>query len=323
MPTRDGRGPDHEEVLLLWSARRTGVLDALTTTAGTAEAVAAETGLDRETSTRFVRTLADYGYLRRVGDEYEVTNRALGFLATRDVRSIGATPRALDLLDAMADLGTNGSDRGDRRSDATDADDSHDESERTLRHRLGAHAATSKATVRAGVTAAVHAAPGAERVVDVRGASGVYAAEFARRGYEATLVDSERVLDVVGPMLAGGGVETVAAERTTVPAVDADLALLAGVVRRHNPETNERLLRSVHDALAPGGTVVVFEPLRERSSKARRVAVERLAVGRGDAYGSETVEQWLRAAGFVDREMRDVPGTAEQAVVGRRERGVE
>ena len=98
---------------MLWSARRTGVLDALTTTAGTAEAVAAETGLDRETSTRFVRTLADYGYLRRVGDEYEVTNRALGFLATRDVRSIGATPRALDLLDAMADLGTNGSDRGD------------------------------------------------------------------------------------------------------------------------------------------------------------------------------------------------------------------
>ena len=124
-------------------------------------------------------------------------------------------------------------------------------------------------------------------------------------------------------MLAGGGVETVAAERTTVPAVDADLALLAGVVRRHNPETNERLLRSVHDALAPGGTVVVFEPLRERSSKARRVAVERLAVGRGDAYGGETVEQWLRTAGFVDRETRNVPGTAGQAVVGRRERGVE
>jgi hypothetical protein len=37
MPTRDGTGPDHEELLSLWSARRTGVFDALTTTAGTHE----------------------------------------------------------------------------------------------------------------------------------------------------------------------------------------------------------------------------------------------------------------------------------------------
>jgi SAM-dependent methyltransferase len=323
MPTRDGRGPDHEEVLLLWSARRTGVIDALTTTAGTAEGVADETRLARETCARFVQALADYGYLRRVGGEYEVTNRALGFLATRDVRSIGATPRALDLLDAMAGLGTNGSEGDDERSDAADADAPDDGSERTLRHRLGANAAIPSADVRAGVTAAVHAAPDAERVVDVWGASGVYAAEFARRGYEATLVDSADVLDVVGPMLAGQGVETVAAEFPMVPAADVDLALLAGVVRRHDPETNERLLRSVRDALAPGGAVVVLEPLRDRSSEARRVAVERLAVGRGDAYGGETVEQWLRTAGFVDRETRNVPGTAGQAVVGRRERGVE
>ncbi|WP_380680568.1 methyltransferase domain-containing protein [Salinigranum sp. GCM10025319] len=322
MPTRDGRSPNHEEVLLLWSARRTGVLDALTTTAGTPEDVADETGLDRETSARFVRALADYGYLRRVGDEYEVTNRALGFLATRDVRSIGATPRVLDLSDAMADLGTVAG-GGDGRSDETAVDESHDESERTLRHRLGAHAATPRAAVRAGVTTAVHAAPDAERVVDVRGASGVYAAEFASRGYETTLVDSADVLDVVGPMLAGSGVETVAAELTTVPVAGADLAVLAGTVRRHAPDTNERLLRSVYDALAPGGAVVVLEPLRGRSSEAGRVAIERLAVGRGDAYGSETVEKWLHAAGFVDSETRDVPGTAEQAVVGRRERGVE
>ncbi|WP_318567269.1 methyltransferase domain-containing protein [Salinigranum marinum] len=321
MPTRDGPGPDHEELLLLWSARRTGVLDALTTTAGTADGVAAETELDRATAARFVRTLADYGYLRRVGEEYEPTNRALGFLATRDVRSIGATPRALDLLDSIADLGAE--DGGSRDDAAGDADEPDVSSER-LRHRLGAQVARPAGEVRAGVTAAVDAAPDAERVVDVYGGAGRYAAEFARRGHGATLVDSARVLDAVGPMLAGQDVETVVAERATaVPVDNADLAVLAGVVQRRSPESNRALLRSTHDALGPGGAVVVLEPLRGRSARARRVAVERLAVGRGDAYAAETVEGWLDEAGFVDRETRDVSGTDQGAVVGRRERGVD
>jgi SAM-dependent methyltransferase len=321
MPTRDGTGPDHEELLLLWSARRTGVLDALTTTAGTADGVADETGLDRETSARFVRALADDGYLRRVGGEYEVTNRALGFLATRDVRSIGATPRALDFLDAVARIGTDHT-SGDGQRDG--AGPVHATDERRLRHRLGAHAATPQATVRAGVTAAVHAAPDADRIVDVYGGSGVYATEFVRRGRAATLVESSDVLDVVGPRVAGQGVDTVETdEPTAVPVVDADLAVLAGVVQRHPPAIDRRLLQSVHDALVPGGAVVVLEPLRDRSPAARRVVVERLAVGRGDAYTSDEVEAWLGDVGFVDHEARDVPGTTVQAVVGRRERGVD
>jgi SAM-dependent methyltransferase len=313
MPTRDGSGPDHEELLLLWVARRTGVLDALTTDAGTVDEVTEATDLDRETTGRVVRLLAEYGYLHPMGDEYEVTNRALGFLATRDVRSVGATPYALDEMDALARIGD---------CAATEEDESTDD--RQLRHRLGAHAARDTATVRAGVTAAVHAAPDAERVVDVRGASGVYATEFARRGYAATLVEAETVLDVVGPMLGGRGVETVAAESvTSVPVADADLAYLADVLQRHPPETNRALLDAVSDALGEGGVVVVLEPLRGVSPAARRVAVERLARGRGDAYTGESVTTWLAAAGFVDGDVRDVPGTDYRAVVARCERGVD
>jgi SAM-dependent methyltransferase len=313
MPTRDDSGPDHEELLLLWVARRTGVLDALTTDAGTVDEVTDATTLDRETAARVVRLLAEYGYLHPMGDEYEVTNRALGFLATRDVRSVGATPYALDEMDALARIGVDA---------ATEADGPT--GDRRLRHRLGAHAATDTTTVRAGVTAAVHAAPDAERVVDVRGASGAYATEFARRGYAVTLVETGAVLDVVGPMLGGRGVETVAADAvTSVPAADADLALLADVLQCHPPETNRALLDAVSDALGEGGVVVVLEPLRGGSPAARRVAVERLAQGRGDAYTGEAVTAWLAGAGFVDSDVRDVPGTDYLAVVARCERGVD
>jgi SAM-dependent methyltransferase len=330
MAPRDGPPVDHWELSLLWGARRTGVLDALTTTAGTPEAVAAASRVDAETAARFVRLLTEYGYLRRVGEEYEPTNRALGFLTTRDVRSIGATPRALDRLDAMAALGggtgeDGGSDHGGRPPGDDARGGADGEPRRTLHHRLGAHAATPTETVRAGVTAAVHAAPDADRVVDVRGASGVYAAEFVRRGRSATLVESEAALDAVGAMRAGEGVETVAADDvTSVPVADADLALLAGVLRRHPPATNRELLRSVADALRPGGTVVVLEPLRDRSpGTARRVAVERLAAGAGDACDEATVGEWLSAAGFGPPETHDVPGSGAAAVVARTERGVD
>jgi SAM-dependent methyltransferase len=139
-----------------------------------------------------------------------------------------------------------------------------------------------------------------------------------------TLVESPEALDVAGPSLAGRDVETVATGRVTaVPTDDVDLATLVGVLQRHSPGTNRATLESVRGALAPGGVVVVLEPLRDRSTAGRRVAVERLAVGRGDAYAAEQVEGWLREAGFADPETRDVPGTAVQAVVGRRERGVD
>ncbi len=313
MPTRDGSGPDHEELLLLWVARRTGVVDALTTSAGTVDEVAEATGLDPETAGRVVRLLDEYGYLHPVGDEYEVTNRALGFLATRDVRSIGAIPYALDRLDALVEIGDGAVDRAETAT-----------GDRALRHRLGAHAATPTTTVRAGVTAAVHAAPDAERVVDVHGASGVYATEFARRGRAVTLVEAREVLDVVEPMLSVEEIETVAADSiTNVPVENANLALLAGVLQRHPPETNRRLLESVHDALGERGAVVVLEPLRRDSPVARRVAVERLAQGRGDAYTEEEVTTWLGEVGFADSDVRDVPGTDYRAVVAHRERGVE
>lgn len=311
MPTRDGLDCDHEELLLLWGARRAGVIEALTTDAGTPAAVARETGLDEETSARFVDALAAYGYLREVSGEYEVTNRALGFLATRDVRSIGATPRALDVLDALASV-------GEDRDEPTDA--VRDE---RLRHRLGSHAATPRERVRAVVTTAVAAAPDAERVVDVYGASGVNAAEFARRGYDVTLVDEGSVVDIVGPMVRGRGVETREVESTAaLPVSDVDLAVLVDVLHHRSPAENRALLTAVDEALVPGGTVVVVEPLRGTSPVARRIAVERLALGHGDVYTGDTVEGWLEAAGFVDCVTERVPDTETHAIVARRERGV-
>jgi SAM-dependent methyltransferase len=309
MPTRDRTGLDAETLLLLRAVRRTGVVDALTERAGTAEAVAAATDVDERTAGVVIRTLADLGFLKRVGDEYEITNRALGFLAKRDLRSIGRLPHALDDLDYLAAL-----------SETMATGEPPAIEGETLRNRLGAHAATDDAVVRACVTAAVHARPDAERVVDVAGGSGVYAREFARRGYDVTLVEEPDVLGVIEPSLAHEDVALAAGRPGDLPAAveGADLVFGADLTHRRTGEANQAFVAAAAGVLSPGGVVVLTDAVRGRSPSAPRVAAVELARGRGDAHDEASYRGWLDDAGFESIRVRDVPGTDLQAVVGRR-----
>ncbi|MDS0297726.1 methyltransferase domain-containing protein [Halogeometricum sp. S1BR25-6] len=317
MPTRDRSSLDWEELFVLWAARRSGVLGALLDTAGTAESAAAEAGVAEPAARALVESLADLGYLRRVGGEYEITNRALGFLAKRDVRSIGRLPHALDLFDYWTAL-----------PETMRTGEAPDPPAEWTRNRLGAHAATDEARVRARVTAAVREAPAADRVLDVCGASGAYATEFAARGFETTLVDEPAAVDAAAPMLAHRDVRTVAAGVPGAADFEAggpfDLAFAAEATSRFDPAENRTLLSAAFDALEPGGTLVVVDALRDGSPAAVRARVRALGVGRGDAYPEETYRSWLDAAGFVDTTVRPVPGDDRSAVVARRpERAVD
>jgi SAM-dependent methyltransferase len=313
MPTRDRSSLGAEELFVLWAARRSGVLTALLDTAGTPEAIAREADVTEHAARVVVESLADLGFVRRVGDEYEITNRALGFLAKRDVRSIGRLPHALDLFDLWTAL-----------PETMSTGDAPELPPEWTRNRLGAHAATDDAAVRARVTAAVRAAPDAERVLDVCGASGAYATEFAARGYETTLLDVPDAVDAVAPMLEHRDVRTRAAE---VPAFDADgygLVFAADATGRFDPDGNRTLVESAFDALEPGGTLVLADVIRDGSAESVRARVRALGVGRGDAYAEETYRTWLSDAGFADVTVRSVPGDERAVVVGRRpERAVD
>ena len=174
------------------------------------------------------------------------------------------------------------------------------------------------------VTAAVRAAPNAERVLDVCGASGAYATEFAARGYETTLLDAPDAVDAVAPMLEHRDVRTRAAE---VPAFDAGgygLVFAADATSRFDPDENRTLVESAFDALEPGGTLALVDVLRDGSAESVRARVRALGVGRGDAYAEETYRTWLSDAGFADVTVRSVPGDERAVVVGRRpERAVD
>ncbi|WP_435344343.1 methyltransferase domain-containing protein [Haloarchaeobius sp. HRN-SO-5] len=314
-----------ETLFLLWAARETGVLDALLSDADTPAEVADRTDVTERAARLTVEALADEGFFTPVDGTYEPTNRALGFLAASDLRSVGSIPADLDDLDALQALPATmtGADppAGGAASDAElAAETAPDE---WVRNRLGRVEATDEATVRASVTVAQHAAPDADRVVDLGGAPGPYAREFARRGYDVTLLDGRPRLDASTSLLERESVTTVAWDPSTVDEADSlpvdgvDCAFVPMRTSEFSRATNRRLVAAAADALVPGGWLVVVDHLRGRSPAATPTTVARLALGAGEAYHPSTYREWFEAAGLQAVQVRDVPGTNRQTVLGK------
>lgn len=303
-----------ETLFLLWAARETGVVDALVERSGTPEAVAAETDVTEESARVVVDALADLGFLARVGDEYEPTNRALGFLAKRDVRSIGSLPAALDELDRLTDLPA--SMTVDPDSALTPTDRRSDE----RRNELGAHAATDEAEVRARVTAAVRAAGGPETALDVCGGSGVYAREFAARGVETTMLDDVESVSTVSPHLASSDV-TLTSESVGDLSTSFDLVFAADLCTSLSAAENAALLPVAAERVLPGGTLAFAETVRDRAATETAVAadVRGLARGSGRAYAEADYRGWLSAAGLERVRFESIPGTDATLVTAKRE----
>jgi len=199
MPTTGDSDLETAELALLWAARETGLLEALLRETGSPNEAAAVSGVTERAARVTIDALVDLGFFERVEDGVEPTNRVLGLLATRDVRSIGQVPSALDQFDAFAALPTA------MRRDNPERQPRSRTVQRT-RHQLGASEAVDDATVRATVDA-IHAAnPDAERVLALADGPGRHARELADRGPAVTLLEGSAVGDVVEPLLAGGDV---------------------------------------------------------------------------------------------------------------------
>ncbi len=316
MPTRPRTDARIETLFLLWAARETGVLDALMGTAGTPTEVAAETDIPEPVAETVIELLVDSGFLTQVEGKYEPTNRALGFLAKRDLRSIGRLPHALDTLNALAGLPETLR-TGETPSLPTD----------WRQNRIGAAAAIDEQTVRARVTAAVRSAPDAASVLDVCGGAGMYAREFASRGYDVTLLDHPEVVELVTPFLQHhtdsdearkGAVRLHSGAPQNLDA-PVDLAFLGGGLEELDADEAELLILNLVDALAPAGTLVVAGLPEAGTEMAVTTAIRAFALGEGRAHTVEDIVGLFDEAGLTGIADERVPGDDLFVVVGRRQ----
>ncbi|WP_135826842.1 class I SAM-dependent methyltransferase [Halorussus ruber] len=328
---------DYREALLLWAARETGVLEAVTTDAETPAEVAESAGVTERAARITLDAMAELGYLevvagahaeddeRPAAKQYEITNRALGFVAKADVRSIGSVPHTLDCVDRWIQLPETMR-TGEPPAPESTAENSAGEksaSDEWTTNFMGSMASADDAAVRASVTAAVHRNPDAERVLDAGGGPGVFAKEFVRRGFDVTLVDQPDVIDIDRRFLEHEPIELVEGDITEgLPGGGDDgfgIVFCSRVAHALGPDENRRFASHAHDALEPGGALVLTDKVRGRAEDAALFGAHMLAqTENGDTYTGAQFEGWLRDAGFEAVEIRDVPGFDQQVIAGRR-----
>lgn len=162
------------------------------------------------------------------------------------------------------------------------------------------------------------------RLLDVGGGAAAFAIEVARAvpALELQVFDLPAVGAVARRAIGQAGLT----ERITVHGGDflqgplppgADLVTLVRIAHDHDDEPVARLLAHVFDALEPGGTLLIAEPMSEAGVAApvadAYFGFYLLAMGSGRPRRSAELLAMMRAAGFVDARRRN---TAVPDLVG-------
>lgn len=298
----------HGPVFLLWACRETGVIEALLDGRSDPAAVAEETEISRRAAEIVLDALAALGYAETRDGECRPTERLEAFDPETPITERGMLPHRVDSFGLYTNLPT-----------AMQTGERPDFTEEGLRNYVAGMGTIDERVVRAGVTAAERVHPRPERVVDVGGGIGRFGREFAARGADVTLVDNPGVIDIVRPHLEESDLELVAGDALESLPGGFDLAFCGRLTEGFSPEENEQLFEVVHDALEPGGTIACMDYVRGRSGVAELFAVHMLAMSdTGNTYTEDQYRSWLEGAGFVEPEVRDVPGTDFQVTTARK-----
>lgn len=159
------------------------------------------------------------------------------------------------------------------------------------------------------VARALELGPRPQRLLDLGGAHGWFAAELCRRhpGLEATVLDLPGSVAVGREIIAGAGladrVRHTEGDLATAPLGGPhDAVLLFNVIHHLAPAAIGALLARIHAALRPGGTLAVLDlfarPGHETPGSGAHLGLFFHLTSGAETYSHEQLAVWLRAAGF-------------------------
>jgi ubiquinone/menaquinone biosynthesis C-methylase UbiE len=151
---------------------------------------------------------------------------------------------------------------------------------------------------------------GFKKLIDIGGGSGTYAIAFLEQAphLQAVVFDFESVIEMARERLGDEGlldrVELAAGDfyEDKIPE-GCDLALLSAIVHQNSPDENVALYRKIHEALEPGGALLirdhVMDETRTRPPAGAVFALNMLVnTPAGDTYTFAEMKETLEKAGF-------------------------
>jgi len=165
------------------------------------------------------------------------------------------------------------------------------------------------------------------KVLDIAAGHGLYGITLAAKNPNAEIVaqDWAAVLTVAEQNAAKAGVSDRFSKLpgdafTTEFGVGYDIVLVTNFLHHFSVETNEKLLRKVYAALAPGGRVVTMEfiPNEDRITPPVDAEFSLMMLGstaEGDAYTFSEYDRMFRNAGFSRSEMHELAPLPGRVIV--------
>lgn len=257
--------------------------------------------------------LVAVGVLHRHGPTYVVPREMATYLVPGlDGDSTGLMEMVPDMVHAWSDLSRglkDGTPRYRLTSDALLGGDP----ERVRRYIRSVHTASREAARRVAEMAPL--LPGSS-LLDVGGGSGIFAAEFSRRtpDLKAYLFDLAPTLDVARTILRAEGledaVEYVPGDYRHDPFPGpVDAVLVSNVLQTESEENALVILKKAHEALRPGGTLLIHGTMGESTGTTPpTVALRSLQMfvlfDHGRSWSAEKILEWLAREQFGARFVR-------------------
>jgi 2-polyprenyl-3-methyl-5-hydroxy-6-metoxy-1,4-benzoquinol methylase len=281
-----------------------------------------------QASVRGVRILCDYltieGFLQREDGRYSATPDAAMFLNRKSPAFIGSAANFLGdptLMENFRDLA------GCVRKGGTVAHN-------TLapEHPIWVEFARSMAPMAAMDAELIAQLLKADampkcKVLDIAAGHGMYGITLGRHNPNAEIValDWQNVLvvarDNAGKAGLGSRYRTIEGSALDVEFGEGyDIVMLTNFLHHFNAETNEVLLRKVHQSLQPGGRAVVLEfvPNNDRLTPPIAAGFSLMMLAstpEGDAYTFPEYEQMFANAGFQSAEIHNILPSPERVII--------
>jgi trans-aconitate methyltransferase len=197
--------------------------------------------------------------------------------------------------------------------------------------RYSRQAAASGGAALAEAIAVVSGEPGPQRILDIACGSGMYGFSLLKRFPQAHLVlnDYANVLRLTEADAERIGLRERCEFRPGDLFADDlgsgyDLVLAVNIFQIYGPAKIEQLARRLHQAMAPGGMLVVCGPIPDEERRANRFALMfgmnmLIFTQEGDIYTFSEYQRMLTAAGFRDLTAREVAGPRPmQAIIAHK-----
>lgn len=309
-----------ERLMLLAGALRSGIIDTLASgEALSAEHVALVAGTDAKATRIVLEALVAEGVAQRVlesgdGAFYALTPLGKAHLADEGpeqeraalLHRVNRVRGLLELPDVIR----------------TGKPTPRDRSTRDVRSFASAMGERDPEVIEEIVGLCLKLAGEARTMLDVGGAVGHIARQFARRGVKATLLDREEVLPIAREFLGieAASIKLVAGDYTaSLPPGPFDLVYFGNVFHIYGPKTNARICKEALAVTTPGGLTAIQDYVWGRSPGAAMFAVNMLqSTEEGGVWTEAQYRGWLETAGFVNVDVLDLRNSGSQLIIGQR-----